>query len=110
MSELMIPHGRGRVPFDLAARAQRLADDAGYRSLLCFRGHGVTTTYSDLPAFFPGSTATLEPGMTFAFEPMQVRSGIGTACWKDSCPMTQRGVERLSGADPVWAERSEVAR
>jgi Xaa-Pro aminopeptidase len=64
----------------------------------------------DLPVVFPGSTATLEPGVTFAFEPMLVQTGFVTACWEDIHLMRERGVERLDGADPVWDERSEVAR
>jgi hypothetical protein len=41
MPRLMMPHGWGRVPGDLAAQAQRLAENAGYGTLLYFRGHGV---------------------------------------------------------------------
>ena len=43
------------------------------------------------------SEDVLEPGMTFAFEPMIIVDGLGTACVEDVMLVTETGIEPLSG-------------
>ena len=53
--------------------------------------------------FVPGSQAILEKNMTFAYEPMLVRQGFGTACVEDLYVVTATGCERLSEApERLW--------
>jgi Xaa-Pro aminopeptidase len=40
--------------------------------------------------------------MTFAYEPMLVRQGFGTACVEDLYVVTATGCERLSEAPERW--------
>jgi len=86
----------------LATLAERLAGDAGFGEYLYFRGHGVGCAVQDLPAFAPGNPATLQENMVFAFEPMLVRRGFGTACWEDVWRVTADGVERLNSCPVRW--------
>jgi len=92
----------GAVIGQLATIAERLARDAGYGDYLYFRGHGVGCAVQDLPAFAPGSPASLEENMVFAFEPMLVRRGFGTACWEDVWRVTASGAERLNECPVRW--------
>ena len=43
------------------------------------------------------TTDVLEPGMTFAFEPMIIIDGLGTAVVEDTMLVTESGIEPLSG-------------
>jgi Xaa-Pro aminopeptidase len=92
----------GAVIADLAKIAIERADEAGYGDALYFRGHGVGAAVQDLPAFAPGNPASLEQNMVFAFEPMLVRQGFGTACWEDDWVVTASGVERLNQCPIRW--------
>jgi len=94
---------RPGVPIaELADIALGLARAAGYEEYLYFRGHGVGCAVQDLPAFAPGNPAPLEENMVFAFEPMLVRAGFGTACWEDVWWVTATGVERLNACPIRW--------
>jgi Xaa-Pro aminopeptidase len=44
----------------------------------------------------------LEPNLTFAYEPMLVRKGFGTACVEDLYVVTAIGCRRLSEAPEKW--------
>jgi len=92
----------GAVIGDLAQIALTLASEAGYEEDLYFRGHGIGCAVQDLPAFAPGNPAALEENMVFAFEPMLVRRGFGTACWEDAWRVTSNGVERLNECQIRW--------
>jgi Xaa-Pro aminopeptidase len=94
----------GCVIGDAAAIAHDLAGDAGYEEYLYFRGHGVGTGFTELPALAPGNPATFEAGMVFALEPMLVRLDFGTACWEDVWHVTESGVERLNRSTPRFWE------
>jgi Xaa-Pro aminopeptidase len=89
---------------DLAARAAEMAKEFGYEEWFYFRGHGIGATTHIPPSFVPGSNAILEQNMTFAYEPMLVRKGFGTACVEDLYVVTATGCERLSEAPEKWWE------
>ena len=74
----------------------------GYEEWFYFRGHGIGATTHIPPSFVPGSNAILERNMTFAYEPMLVRKGFGTACVEDLYVVTATGCERLSEAPEKW--------
>ena len=92
----------GAVIGALADIAAARAGEAGYADDLYFRGHGIGAAVQDLPAFAPGNPAVLEENMVFAFEPMLVRAGFGTACWEDDWRVTASGVERLNQCRIRW--------
>jgi Xaa-Pro aminopeptidase len=102
VEQVMAAARPGAVIGELAAIAERLAREAGYGDDLYFRGHGVGCAVQDLPAFAPGNPARLEEHMVFAFEPMLVRRGFGTACWEDVWHVTADGVERLNECPVRW--------
>ncbi|HET7266030.1 MAG TPA: Xaa-Pro peptidase family protein [bacterium] len=102
VEEVMGAARPGAVIGDLAEIAVARADAAGYGDYLYFRGHGVGAAVQDLPAFAPGNPARLEQHMVFAFEPMLVRAGFGTACWEDVWTVTASGVERLNRCPIRW--------
>lgn len=87
---------------DLATRAAKMAKEFGYEEWFYFRGHGIGATTHIPPSFVPGSNAILEKNMTFAYEPMLVRKGFGTACVEDLYVVTATGCERLSEAPERW--------
>jgi Xaa-Pro aminopeptidase len=87
---------------DLAERAARLAKELGYEEWFYFRGHGIGAATHIPPSFVPGSQAVLEPNLTFAYEPMLVRKGFGTACVEDLYVVTATGCARLSEAPEKW--------
>lgn len=60
-------------------------------------GHGVGASLFERPLMGRGSPDVLEPGMTFAFEPMLVRYGLGTAVVEETILITSDGAETLSG-------------
>ncbi|HEV2283984.1 MAG TPA: Xaa-Pro peptidase family protein [bacterium] len=102
VEEVMAAARPGAVIADLATIAIARAEQAGYADYLYFRGHGVGAAVQDLPAFAPGNPARLEQHMVFAFEPMLVREGFGTACWEDVWCVTASGVERLNECPVRW--------
>ncbi len=87
---------------DLATRAAEMAKELGYEEWFYFRGHGIGATTHIPPSFVPGSNAILEQNTTFAYEPMLVRKGFGTACVEDLYVVTATGCERLSAAPEKW--------
>ena len=87
---------------DLASHAQAMAKDFGFEEWFYFRGHGIGATTHIPPSFVPGSNVVLEKNMTFAYEPMFVRKGFGTASVEDMFVVTATGCERLSEAPERW--------
>lgn len=102
VEEVMAAARPGAVIGDLARIGTAIAQAAGYGAYFYFRGHGIGVSVQDLPAFAPGNPAVLEENMVFAFEPMLVRSGFGTACWEDIWRVTADGVERLNTCPVRW--------
>lgn len=61
-------------------------------------GHGLGCMIFERPSLrFAENDEILEPGMTFAFEPMFVVAGLGTGVVEDTMLVTERGLEPLSG-------------
>lgn len=87
---------------ELAAEGQELADELGYGQYLYFRGHGIGTSTHVPPSFFPGSPVPFEPGMVYAFEPMLVRQGFGTAVVENVVHMTPDGAVSLNQCPKRW--------
>lgn len=102
VEDVMAAARPGAVIADLAKIAIARAEEAGYGNYLYFRGHGIGAAVQDLPAFAPGNPARLEQNMVFAFEPMLVRAGFGTACWEDDWVVTPSGVARLNQCPIRW--------
>jgi Xaa-Pro aminopeptidase len=85
--------------------AIRIAGDLGYRDVYMTAGfgHGLGCYLFERPSLLYGvTTDILEPGMTFAFEPMFVAQGLGTAVVEETVLVTETGLEALSG---LWTAR-----
>ncbi|MGI8687608.1 MAG: M24 family metallopeptidase [Thermomicrobiales bacterium] len=66
-------------------------------------GHGLGCLLFERPNLRRHETTdVLEPGMIFAFEPMFVVEGLGTAVVEETVLVTEKGVEPLSG---LWTQR-----
>jgi Xaa-Pro aminopeptidase len=89
---------------DIGARALEMAQEFGYEQWFYFRGHGIGASTHIPPSFVPESNVILEKNMTFAYEPMLVQQGFGTACVEDIYVVTETGCERLSEAPEKWWE------
>lgn len=71
----------------------------GTRFQAKFVGHGVGLEINELPVLTVRSKEVLEPGMTFAFEPKFVFSGIGAVGIENTFLVTESGVEKLTLAE-----------
>ena len=91
----------GPTPMRLGS-SREIAKEFGYEEWFYFRGHGIGAATHIPPSFVPGSHAVLEQNMTFAYEPMFVRQGFGTACVEDLYVVTATGCERLGEAPERW--------
>ncbi len=83
----------------------RIGRDLGYGETYMRYGfgHGLGCVLFERPSLRYGATTDLlEPGMTFAFEPMIVVEGLGTAVVEETVLVTDGGVEALSG---LWTAR-----
>jgi Xaa-Pro aminopeptidase len=84
----------------LHAEALRLAGELGYADAYMRQGfgHGLGCMLFERPDLRYGlSDEVLEPGMTFAYEPMLVVTGLGTAVVEETMLVTDAGLEPLSG-------------
>jgi Xaa-Pro aminopeptidase len=59
-------------------------------------GHGLGTGFIEIPMFTPSSSDVFESRMVFAYEPMIVRLGLGTAVVEDTIAITDSGVTSLT--------------
>jgi len=85
---------------DLHEDAIRIAADLGYSDeyMPGGFGHGIGCMLFESPSLrYKSSPDVLEPGMTFAFEPMIIVDGLGTGCVEDVMLVTDSGIEPLSG-------------
>lgn len=76
----------------------QMAEEAGYKDYIYFRGHGIGCNIQNRPAIAPGNEVRFERDMVLAFEPMLVKFKFGTACCEDVWHVTGDGVERLNSA------------
>ncbi len=85
---------------DLHEDAIRIAAELGYGEhyMPGGFGHGIGCMLFETPSLrYLVTTDVLEPGMTFAFEPMIIVDGLGTAVVEDTMLVTNTGIEPLSG-------------
>ncbi len=89
----------GVAVVDLIATARDVAERAGFGEdyMPMGFGHGLGCSLFEHPSLRRISTAVLEPGHTFALEPMLVRFNFGTACVEETVLITPQGAETLSG-------------
>ncbi len=81
---------------DVAQLGEKFAESKGWRQDFWATGHGLGTGFSEIPMFTPSSRDTFEAGMVFAYEPMIVRLGLGTAVVEDTLAVTDTGVTALT--------------
>ncbi len=97
--------GPGVPVQELIAAAREIAEREGYAADYMPKGfgHGLGCSLFELPSLRPTTTSILEPGNTFALEPMLVRTHFGTACIEETVLITDDGAEPLSGCPlRVW--------
>jgi Xaa-Pro dipeptidase len=90
----------GTALSDLHEDAIRIADELGYGEhyMPGGFGHGIGCMLFESPSLrYQVTTDVLTPGMTFAFEPMIIVDGLGTAVVEDTMLVTDSGIEPLSG-------------
>jgi len=81
---------------NVAVSGVKLAELKGWGPDFWASGHGLGTGFSEVPAFSPTSSDTFEAGMVFAYEPMIVKLGLGTAVVEDTVEVTDSGVRFLT--------------
>jgi Xaa-Pro aminopeptidase len=99
-AELVALAKPGRSIQDLHEDAIAIAAELGYADTYMPGGfgHGIGCMLFESPSLrYKTSTDILETGMTFAFEPMIIVDGLGTACVEDVMLVTDSGIEPLSG-------------
>jgi Xaa-Pro aminopeptidase len=81
---------------NVAVSGKNLAESKGWSSDFWASGHGLGTGFSEIPAFSTASSDTFETGMVFAYEPMIVKLGLGTAVVEDTVEVADSGVRLLT--------------
>lgn len=81
---------------EIAQLGEKLAESKGWRQDFWATGHGLGTGFSEIPMFSPTSRDIFEAGMVFAYEPMIVRLGLGTAVVEDTVAVTDTGITSLT--------------
>jgi Xaa-Pro aminopeptidase len=81
---------------EIARIGEELAESKGWRQDFWATGHGLGTGFIEIPMFSPTSRDIFEPGMVFAYEPMIVRLGLGTAVVEDTVEVTDKGIIPLT--------------
>ncbi|HET7266019.1 MAG TPA: Xaa-Pro peptidase family protein [bacterium] len=106
MFEAALATARPGVPVqDMIAAARAIAVRAGYEAEYMPKGfgHGLGCSLFERPSLRPSTTDILQPGNTFALEPMLIRMNAGTACVEETVLITPTGAEALSGCPlRVW--------
>ncbi|HUK51450.1 MAG TPA: Xaa-Pro peptidase family protein [Terriglobales bacterium] len=87
----------------VAKQGEYIAQSRGWLRDFWAMGHGLGTSFLELPAFTPSSVNTFAEGMVFAYEPMIVRLGLGTAVIEDTLALTVDGHESLTDCETrLW--------
>ena len=81
---------------EVAKTGEKLAESKGWLADFWAMGHGLGTGFLEIPMFMQSSLDVFEPGMVFAYEPMIVRLGLGTAVVEDTLAVTDSGVISLT--------------
>jgi Xaa-Pro aminopeptidase len=81
---------------EVARAGEKLAESKGWLADFWAMGHGLGTGFLEIPMFMPNSPDVFETNMVFAFEPMIVRLGLGTAVVEDTVAVTDSGMTSLT--------------
>lgn len=102
-NRLLSETGQGTSCADIYNHTLQMAADAGLsgcfmgtRQQAKFVGHGVGIEINELPVLMGRSEDLLQPGMTFAFEPKFVLSGIGAVGIENTYLVTETGIEKIT--------------
>ena len=88
---------------DVARTGEELAKSKGWLNDFWAMGHGLGTGFLEIPMFTPTSKDIFEPGMVFAYEPMIVRLGLGTAVVEDTLAISEDGCVSLTECErKLW--------
>jgi Xaa-Pro aminopeptidase len=90
--------GPGRTIDDVSNAILAAARRTAFETYYCATGfgHGIGTALLEAPGLYAGNRFELRPRMTFAYEPMIVVEGLGTAVVEDTLLITETGCERLN--------------
>jgi len=86
----------GILAGEVARAGEKLAESKGWLSDFWAMGHGLGTGFLEIPMFMPSSKDVFASGMVFAYEPMIVKLGLGTAVVEDTLAVTNEGVTSLT--------------
>jgi Xaa-Pro dipeptidase len=81
---------------EVAKDGEKLAEAKGWLKDYWSMGHGLGTSFLEIPSFTPTSSDVFDTGMVFAYEPMIVRLGLGTAVVEDTVAVTKDGCKSLT--------------
>jgi Xaa-Pro aminopeptidase len=81
---------------EVARAGEKLAESKGWLASFWAMGHGLGTGFIEIPMFTPSSSDVFESRMVFAYEPMIVRLGLGTAVVEDTIAITDTGATSLT--------------
>ena len=88
---------------DIYNHTLQMADEAGLSGCFMgtkqqakFVGHGVGVEINELPVFMSRSKDLLQAGMTFAFEPKFVITGVGAVGIENTYVVTEAGIEKIT--------------
>jgi len=88
---------------EVARAGEELAKSKGWLTDFWAMGHGLGTGFLEIPMFVPTSKDIFQPGMVFAYEPMIVRLGLGTAVVEDTLAITEDGCVSLTECErKLW--------
>jgi len=102
-NELMDGICPGTSVGELARKGEALADKKGWRKDFWSVGHGLGTGFFEIPIFAPNSPDIFNAGMVFAYEPMIVKLGLGTAVVEDTVVVTKSGCKTITDCEKkLW--------
>jgi Xaa-Pro aminopeptidase len=80
----------------IAKEGEDLAKSLGWLPDYWSQGHGIGTSFLEIPLVSPASMDIFDAGMVFAFEPMITKLDLGTAVIEDDFPVTENGCQALT--------------
>jgi Xaa-Pro aminopeptidase len=93
----------GVISGEVARTGEELAKSKGWLEDFWAMGHGLGTGFLEIPMLTPTCQDVFESRMVFAYEPMFVRLGLGTAVVEDTVTVTDSGCESLTECErKLW--------